>query len=60
MKTTFPYMVGSNWNEQMKCWDVYLHIGGIKSEKEVKAAAKILAEFAAGDFGSVIDAAKQH
>ncbi len=45
---TYPFQINATFNQQMRCHELLLQIGGIKDKEELEAFSKALAEFVAG------------
>lgn len=46
-----PFNINIAENKPMKSWDIALMVGGFQTKAEAESAAKVLAEFMAGDRG---------
>lgn len=48
---TYPFQIETTFNDQMRCHEVLLQVGGIKDKAELEAFAEALAKFMAGQDG---------
>lgn len=46
-----PYQINVAENKPMRSWDLAVLVGGFQTKAEAESAAKLLAEFMAGDNG---------
>lgn len=44
-KTTNPFQIGIAYNAPMKCWDLQVLIGNMKSKQEAQKVADLLVEW---------------